>query len=276
MREGGSKTALMVAGHRARATAQGLCNDPWAKLLAGDDGLEISRLHDRVMPVGVLWLGIRTAFIDNLLQRLVGAARPQVVVLGAGMDTRAARLPIAGVRYFEVDHPLTGADKQARLAAIPDYPRDCAINVSCDFEREDFLDQLIDAGFSTREGAFFIWEGVTPYLTKDAIKTTLCRISSGCHPETILVFDHLGKKLIEGQSRHGEDHRLCDMFADLGEPWIFGLNDATPLMYETGFRYLRTVSFDEACLQFTQTYDRQRLFRFQGFVIASVGAELGP
>ena len=66
------------------------------------------------------------------------------------------------------------------------------------------------------------------------------------------------------------------MVADLGEPFVFGLNDATPLIFAAGFRYLRTVSFDEACLQLTNSYLRERMFRFQGFVIASVGAELGP
>ena len=276
MREGGSKTALMVAGHRARATAKGLCDDPWASVLAGDDGLELSLLRDKVSPFGVLWMGVRTAFIDHLLQRLVGPDRPQVVLLGAGLDTRAARLQVDGVRYFEVDHPLSGADKQARLASVPHYPRNCATYVSCDFERENFLECLVEAGFSTDKAAFLIWEGVTPYLNRDVIAATLSCIGAGCHPQSVVVFDHLGKKLVEGQSRHQADHHLCDMVADLGEPFVFGLNDATPLIFAAGFRYLRTVSFDEACLQLTNSYLRERMFRFQGFVIASVGAELGP
>ena len=74
-----------------------------------------------------LWLALRVAYLD----RLVGLAVDrlsirQVVILGAGYDTRAARLPRAGVRFFEVDHPATQAAKRERLAQLDGYPVDAA------------------------------------------------------------------------------------------------------------------------------------------------------
>ena len=91
-----SRTALMVCAYRARATRwpQPIMHDPWADALAGPDGHEIAARFDERFPHMEAWLALRVAFLD----RLVGVAVDrlsvrQVVVLGAGYDTRAARLP---------------------------------------------------------------------------------------------------------------------------------------------------------------------------------------
>ena len=69
------------------------------------------------------------------------------MILGAGYDTRAARLPRAGVRYFEVDHPATQAAKRERLAELDGYPVEAATYVTCNFEREDPIERLAASGF---------------------------------------------------------------------------------------------------------------------------------
>lgn len=60
---------------------------------------------------------------------------------------------------------------------------------------------------------------------------------------------------------------------ELGEPMQFGIDDPTPLMAESGYRFLRTVSFDELALEYTGTYARERFFRFQSIAIASASEE---
>ena len=121
MRESGSKTALMVAAFRGRAsvTDPPLCADPWADTLAGTDGAHLADLYGQLNPHATLWMGVRTRFLDDLVKR---TEAPQVVILGAGLDTRAARLARSGVRFFEVDHPKTQAIKRERLAALEPEP----------------------------------------------------------------------------------------------------------------------------------------------------------
>src|SRR5262245_39655472 len=110
-----SKTALMVCAYRARASkwAKPLFVDPFAEALAGADGEAIAaRLDPKFPPMG-LWLALRVAYLDRVVQRAIDdLSIRQVVILGAGYDTRAARMPRSGVRFFEVDHPATQAAKR--------------------------------------------------------------------------------------------------------------------------------------------------------------------
>jgi methyltransferase (TIGR00027 family) len=272
-----SRTALLVAGYRARLTEQAspLCHDPWAAALAGDEGLALSRQLDRSQPHMELWIGVRTRFLDRAVERL-SPLLPQVVLLGAGLDTRAARLARPGVRFFEVDAPATQRDKLERLSRLDGYPVDAATYAACDFEHEDFLERLADVGFDVDRPAVVIWEGVTYYLSEPAVRGTLRRIASGCHPATTVLFDFVRRNMAEGQVRHAEDRQTHRMVADLGEPFRFGTNDVLPVLYEEGFRHVHVTPFDEACLNLTGTYDRARKFRFQLLARASVIAPEDP
>jgi methyltransferase (TIGR00027 family) len=194
----------------------------------------------------------------------------QVVILGAGLDTRAARLSAKGVRFFEVDHPASQAAKLDALRKLAGYPIDAATYVTCDFEREDFLDRLAGTGFDRARAAFFVWEGVVMYLTEPAVRATLVRVATGCAEQSAIVFDYLSKRFAEGRTKLDQDHQQRIFLDELGEPIIFGINDPVQLLFETGFRRVRVDSFDEACLELTGTYDRARLFRFAQLALATV------
>jgi methyltransferase (TIGR00027 family) len=269
-----SKTAQMVAAYRARATARGdgICDDPWAAALAGDDGPELAARFDETFPPMERWLALRAGFLDRQVRRLTRGGVAQVVILGAGLDTRAVRLARDGVRFFEVDHPATQADKRARVAALAGYDADAAIYVACDFERDDFLDRLVADGFDAAAPAVIVWEGVAPYLTEAAVRATARRVATGCHPETALLFDYLSKRLVTRARVQDSDEQMLDYVAGLGEPVRWGANDVLPLLYEAGFGYARSISFDEIDLWLTGTYDRARMFRFQHIAIARVTA----
>ncbi len=268
-----SKTAALVAAYRARATArpERVCDDPWAAALAGEEGQEYARLCDRGFPHGELWLAVRTRYLDEQVRRLTapeGWSAAQVVLLGAGLDTRAARLRRAGVRFFEVDQPGTQAAKLERLRELEGYPVDAATYVACDFEHQDFMERLAAAGFDADAPAVFVWEGVTYYLTEAAVRATLGKVAA-CHPRSVILFDYVHRRLIAGELKHQEDRHTRELVADLGEPFRWGIDDVLPFLYEQGFRYVRTCSYDEACLTFTGTYERARKFRFQRLCLAS-------
>ena len=273
-----SKTALLVAAYRARASRREppLISDPWAAHLAGSEGEALADAVDRILVDRELWLALRVAFIDAEVMhwsRKEPGMR-QVVILGAGLDTRAARFAHVfpdgqALRFFEVDHPASQADKLARLAEAPGYPIDCATYVACDFERDDFVERLFAAGLDPRVPTLVVWEGVSYYLNEDAVRTTLRRTAGALDPRSILIFDHFLKRFVDAAARSAKDAEAAAFVDDLGERFIFGTNDPLPMLIEEGFRHVRSVSFDEICLSLTGTYVRSREFRFQRICLAS-------
>src|SRR5688500_1937257 len=148
---GASRTALLVSAYRARAARRPspIATDTWAEHLAGEEGEALAAKVDGFLHDRELWMAVRTAYLDaevcHWSRHEPGVS--QVVMLGAGLDTRAARLAHPGVRFFEVDQPASQADKLARIARAPGYPTSAATHVACDFERDDFVERLVAAGF---------------------------------------------------------------------------------------------------------------------------------
>jgi methyltransferase (TIGR00027 family) len=267
----GSRTAKMVAHFRGRAAElyPALLSDPYALRLGGDDGAEAAQGYLSAHPHMVLYMGLRTAAFDDEVRAAIADGAAQVVILGAGLDTRAARLARSGVRFFEVDHPDTQRDKHDRLARLDGYPIDAATYVACDFEKDDFLDRLVAEGFRLDAPAVIVWEGVVYYLTEDAIRHTTKRVAT-CHRATRLAFDFVGKRFVKGDVKDPIDNRARELVAEMGEPLRFGTDDPLPLLYESGFRHVRSVTFDQLALTYTGTYDRDRKMRFQQLAVASV------
>ena len=263
----------MVSAYRARVARwpTPLFHDPWAEPLAGSEGHQLAQRLDQRFPPMELWLALRVAYFDRLIGISVDrlSAR-QIIVLGAGYDTRAARLPRAGVRFFEVDHPATQAAKRERLATLDGYPIDAATYVTCDFEREDPIERLVAGGFDPRAPALAIWEGVVPYLTEAAVRATATRLAGGLDPHSLVAFDFLGKRYAAGTGLTPADRETRIYVEDLGEPIQFGSDDIVPLLHDCGFRWARVLDFNELALELLGDYQRERQFRFQRIALAAV------
>jgi methyltransferase (TIGR00027 family) len=166
MRDRPSRTARHVAQRRSRLDRPaGPDGDPGA-----DQRLEASlggprRLgRVRVPRAAGVPMAARTAFYDGMVQSSLADGIDQVVVLGAGYDGRALRFAAPGVRFFEVDHPATQADKARRLAEVGADLSGVHL-VPADLAREDLGAVLAAAGFGADRPALFLCEGLLPYLT---------------------------------------------------------------------------------------------------------------
>ena len=117
----------------------------------------------------------RTWWIDRAMEDALPTAR-QLVILGAGWDTRAWRLGGSDVRVFEVDAPATSAVK---VRAVSEAGLDTShiTFVACDFEQTSWLQALIGAGFDRSVPTFLIWEGVSMYLQESTVKATLAMVA---------------------------------------------------------------------------------------------------
>jgi methyltransferase (TIGR00027 family) len=177
---------------------------------------------------------IRTRFIEERLAHAIGDGVIQVVILGAGFDTRAYRLTelLQNARVFEVDQPSTQEYKKRRVreAGIAVPPN--LTYVAVDFRHDKLGDILTAAGYHSNQKTFFIWEGVTMYLPEAAVEETLRWVAEQT-PGSTIIFDFVGAMLIQfmatadlskfpeaAQKAFERIRRLTS-----GEPWIFGLPD---------------------------------------------------
>lgn len=190
-----------------------------------------------------LWANLtcRKRFIgDKLNAALTGI--DAVVILGAGLDTRAyhltrrARIPI-----FEVDLPVNVARKAATvrrvLGTLPLSVRLVAVN----FERDDVLTALAEHGYHPDWRVFFICEGVTQYLTDDGIRTILAGLRAAA-PGSRLVFSYVRRDFIDGTKRYGSP-MLYRRVRQRRQLWRFGLQpeQVAAVLAEYGWRLIEQV-----------------------------------
>lgn len=182
----------------------------------------------------VIMMIIRTRFIEERLEQAIREGVSQVVILGAGFDTRAYRLTelLKAARVFEVDQPSTQEYKKRRIRETGIEVPPNLTYVPVDFRHDQLGDVLTAAGYDSSRKTFFIWEGVTMYLPEAAVQETLRWVAAQA-PGSTIVFDFVGAKVIQFLANIPWDHlpeaarqgveRLQRLEA--GEPWIFGFPD---------------------------------------------------
>ena len=195
----------------------------------------------------VVYMQVRTRAIDEALLAFVAEGGAQVVILGAGFDTRAVRLAsrLRGGRVFEVDHPATQARKSAELGAAG--VASDAVALAWHFERDPLSGlpaRLAALGHDASRPTFTIWEGVTMYLTADAIAATVDAIGAYSAPGSQLVFNYVRKDMVERPGLLAGAAALVVRAA--GEPFRTGFDPAAlpAWLSGRGFRLLRDDDFD--------------------------------
>lgn len=180
----------------------------------------------------------RTRAIDDATTEALEAGATQLVILGAGYDTRPYRLPAAaGAAVFEVDHPDTQARKIGPIAgALGRLPANVRF-VPVDFAVDDVGDSLAAAGLDQGAPTFFIWEGVLGYLEPDAIDAMLRWMASTGAPGSRVVFTYIDKSAVDGGLR---DTPWVQAVGRAGEPFRTGLDPAElpEFLAERGLRLL--------------------------------------
>lgn len=254
LQRGEDGTALGVAQIRAQAALAGLCKDHLACYFTGKDPREITVTTKPSDALMVIHMGFRTAEIDRFVRKFARDDNlKQVVILGAGQDTRAARLgPGSTVRYFELDLPATQATKLARIRATHgfpnEYPEEAVTLVPCDLRHEDFLSCLTAQGFRRQDPALFIAEGLFYYLEGAVVENLLRTIAAQTHEASLVVFDSKANWVITVFRWHLWNDPNCDPSWDL-YPLLWGCDDYDSLLARLGFSNVRVDRFDQILAQ---------------------------
>ncbi len=226
-------TAQWMAAERARESGRPdrLFDDPYAEVLAGVEGRAM--LAEMAAPGDATsrTIPIRTRFFDDALLRLMDAGRiDQVVMLAAGMDTRAFRLPLpADLTLFELDRPELLALKEARLAERSARARCRRVTIGADLA-SDWADHLRAAGFRPRP-TIWVAEGLLVYLDVADVHHLLEAIGALSDPRDWLLTDIVGQSLLSSP----QFDAWLDAFARKGMPWRFGSDDPEGLLGAHGW-----------------------------------------
>jgi methyltransferase (TIGR00027 family) len=238
-----SQTAFAVASYRAAhqvLEGAAIFEDPLALAIIGADPsafFENPEFHESRRGIR-FFVVARSRIAEDAVRRGVEERHvTQLVVLGSGLDTYAYRNPFEGrLKVFEVDHPATQAWKRHRLTEAGITIPPSLTYAPVDFERDSLTDQLAAAGLDPNARTFFTWLGVVPYLTGEAIASTLSQIAS--HPGGgEVVFDYSEpREDIDPELRAHHAERAARV-ASVGEPFLsfFRPEDLHAQLSDAGF-----------------------------------------
>jgi methyltransferase (TIGR00027 family) len=250
-----SRTAERVALHRAAHQLLDLptvLSDPLAIDILGAEVAAAIRAdpqryeterHARYLRA---FVAVRARFAEEQLSHLRGAGVGQYVVLGAGLDTSAYRIPQPELplRVWEVDHPATQAWKQERLRQAGITVPERVTFVPIDFEHQTLPEVLAAAGFDSAAGALFSWLGVVPYLTRSAILSTLEYVAAATKTAGGVVFDYsLAAEVLTPRQR-AVFEALSERVRASGEPFqsSFAPAELIDQLRGLGFRFAQDFS----------------------------------
>jgi methyltransferase (TIGR00027 family) len=250
-----SLTAIGIAIARAveseKPASERICPDPYARRFVPAwmyhaFGFFIRTGYAEWRGPGVNgFLVARDRYIDDVLQKYLDEGLQQLVILGAGYDSRPYRFDLAGrVRAFEVDHPATQQLKLAKLGEIFGSPPEHVCYVPIDFNTQTLDDCLLAAGFDPKRKTLFIWQGVSMYLTDEAVDITLAFVLKHSPSGSAIVFDYVYRAILEGAEKHGEINGMRRYRFMTGEGLTFGIpkGGLESFLKQRGFRQVQDIN----------------------------------
>lgn len=244
-------TAFIRAYETSKPPGERICNDPLARRLMHPLYYWIGRLAagyaERQEPGAVGFIAARCRCIDDYLLARLAEGTPQVVILGAGLDSRAYRLPqLQNVRVWEVDQAATQENKQRQLRRILGTLPGRVTFVPVDFDLET-LDKLLQFGYDPCLQTVFIWEGVVHYLTAEAVDQTLAWVRQNSAAGSAIIFDYLYTEALTGEHQRAEIRRVRRSGRRSGEAPVFGIPEgqAVEFLQSRGYTDVVNVTADD-------------------------------
>ncbi|HMK46967.1 MAG TPA: class I SAM-dependent methyltransferase [Methanocella sp.] len=263
--EGGrpSKTAELIAMMRFRESRrpedERICYDPYAVRFISPEVLDfivrepekykaLSEKVERSQPGHTNSIIARVRFIDDMVASSVRDGVRQVVILGAGYDTRAYRIEgVAQVRIFEVDHPNTQRLKKEKIREIFGSLPGHVTYVPLDLAVHNLGEQLRAAGYDPSVRSLFVMEGILVYLPPEAVDELLTFVANNSCRGSAIVFDYIPQSVVDGTCKLEAGKNMAKNVAAVGEPFRFGLKEGTLEEYlsKRGFIKIRNVTSED-------------------------------
>lgn len=227
----------------SKPAGERICYDPLARHFVSPAFYIVAKVFygyaQRRSPGVQEFLVVRCRYMDDYLQSCLNDGLEQLVILGAGFDSRAYRFEQIKerVKVFEVDHPATQQVKLKKLIKIFDQLPNHVVYVPIDFAQETLDQRLFESGYDQWLKTLFIWEGVTPYLPAEAVDSTLAFVAKNSSAGSSIILDYLYVSAITGTLQRKELISMRRYQRLTGEGVIFGIEEGTieEFLHHRGF-----------------------------------------
>lgn len=274
--KGPSKMAELIALHRVAESAlpEGIriCYDPYAIYFVDQETVEFARKnpekskemrehYERLFPGLANSIRARVRYFDDFIKSSISDGLQQLVILGAGYDTRAYRIEgLSKIKVFEVDHPGTQVEKIGKIEKIFGNLPEHVIYVPVDFESEDLGSKLLEKGYSKSQKTLFVMEGLVMYIPPKAVDGTLLFISKNSGGGSAIIFDYYSQSTVDGTSKSESARNIKEFVADQGEPLQFGIEEemVERFLAERGFSQIHSVTSEDYKKAYFQGANKDR------------------
>ncbi len=237
-------SARMIAGLRGQRSANPRLTTycPDADLVAGPHGQLLAARLQSVLPQLADMVLARTQHIDETLRSLVDVK--QVVLLGAGLDMRSLRHAAErpDVTFFEVDLPSMIAERQRITAMLPEEFADRRVLLEADFRSDNVQSVIAEhPRFNAALPTMFIYEGCSMYFTEQENRRMMDVVRSLMqHPSSCVWSDFVSPDVANGKTNNRNISAFLDGMDELGETFIFGVDDPACWLNQSGLGLVET------------------------------------
>jgi methyltransferase (TIGR00027 family) len=244
-----SGTAFIIAEFRAEENeaATPLYRDEIVRLFLNDETKAIAARLAQTFPAAKDMVKVRTKYFDDVLSEQISQGCQQIVILGAGLDTRAVRHAAEGVTYFEIDCEDTLQLKQECLSA-----NQVSANVTYipgDYVKDNLIELLSHHNFNFGLPTYFLWEGNITYLNKKEIISILDTLRDRVKRFTV-SFDYLSDRVIHRTTGYPDINDYINELEKLGAPWHAGFKNMENFLRSLGFDPIENLSTAELYQQY--------------------------
>ena len=239
-----SGTAFVVAEYRAEENREPrpLYLDLAVELFLSDASREAADRVSSRFPAVKDMVKTRTRYFDDMLDAQIAGGIGQVVILGAGLDTRAIRKQSTGVRYFEIDDPATMELKRRCYADARTRPQ--VTLIPGNYVTDGLIDLLRSNGFEFDVPTYLIWEGNVMYMPLASDKHTMLELKR--HVKQFrLSFDYLTESVITKTTGDASLTILVESFEAMDAPWVSGIDDIHSLARELSLHVVENMTTGE-------------------------------
>ena len=275
-RENPSKMAEGIAmqrfGESSKPENERICYDPYAVRFISPEIIKFGmerpeEARKKVEQMEKLFPGLsssimaRVRYFDDFVKKSIAEGIEQLVILGAGYDTRAYRIEgLKNIKVFEVDHPNTQSFKIQKISEIFGSLLDHVVYVPVDFEIESFGQKLFDNGYESSKKTLFVMEGLIMYIPPKAVAETLLFIVENSGKGSAVIFDYYPESVVDGTCKLEIGTNIRNHLAELGEPLQFGIKaeKIEDFLTEFGFSKIQNVTSEDYKKLYFQGVNKNR------------------
>jgi len=251
--------AMLRLYESMRPDNERIFNDPYSAFFLPDGVIDAPDRNEQIQQAIRNWethfpgvsnaIVARTRFIDDCLDAAIVEGIRQLVILGAGYDTRAMRCEALkkSVTVFELDHPSTQIKKLKRIKNDLKEELSHVRYIPIDFSKENLANKLFTCGYDDALKTLFIWEGVTYYIPESAVDRTLSFIAHHSPSRSSVIFDYFPPTVADGTTELTEARALREGLSRIGEEIVFGISPGriNEFMQARGFSVIQNLTVED-------------------------------